>query len=56
MQPNEPRGVHAEKLYCDKTANLGDICATLKVSKSTLCHYVVMNPGDDVDCEWRSCR
>ena len=53
-QPNEPRVVLAKKLYRDKTVSLDDICATLKMSKSTLYRYVAMNPGKDMDCERRS--
>ena len=47
MQPNEPKVVLAKKLYCDKTISLDDICATLKMSKSTLYRYVAMNPSED---------
>jgi len=54
MRPNEPKVVLAEKVYCDKTDSLDDICATLKMSKSTLYRYVAMNPREDVDCERRS--
>lgn len=54
MRPNEPKVVLAKKLYCDKTVSLDDICATLKMSKSTLYRYVAMNPGEDVDTERRS--
>jgi DNA invertase Pin-like site-specific DNA recombinase len=53
MQPNEPKVVLANKLYCDKTVSLDDICATLKMSRSTLYRYVAMNPGEGVDCERR---
>jgi DNA invertase Pin-like site-specific DNA recombinase len=53
-QPNEPRVVLAKKLYRDKTVSLDDICATLKMSKSTLYRYVAMNPGEDLDGERRS--
>jgi DNA invertase Pin-like site-specific DNA recombinase len=36
MQPNEPKVVLAKNLYRDKTIRLDDICASLKMSKSTL--------------------
>ena len=54
MRPNEPKVVLAKKLYRDKTISLDDICATLKMSKSTLYRYVAMNPSEDVGCESRS--
>lgn len=53
MRPNEPKVVLAKKLYRDKTVSLDDICATLKMSKSTLYRYVAMNPSEDVGCESR---
>jgi DNA invertase Pin-like site-specific DNA recombinase len=53
MCPNEPKVVLAKKLYCDKTVSLDDICATLKMSKSTLYRYVAMNPNEDASCESR---
>ena len=54
MRPNEPKVVLAKKLYRDKTVSLDDICATLKMSKSTLYRYVAMNPSEDMGCESRS--
>ncbi len=54
MRPNEPKVVLAKKLYGDKTVSLDDICATLKMSKSTLYRYVAMNSSEDLDCERRS--
>jgi len=51
MRPNEPKVVLAKKLYSDKTVSLDDICATLKMSKSTLYRYVAMNPTEDAGCE-----
>jgi len=54
MRPNEPKVILAKKLYCDKTVSLDDTCATLKMSKSTLCHYVAMNPSEDAGGESRS--
>jgi predicted transcriptional regulator YheO len=49
MQPNEPKVVLAKKLYCDKTISLDDICATLKISKSTLYRYVAMRSDEEGD-------
>ena len=34
--------VLANKLYCDRSIDLDDICKTLKISKSTLYRYVTM--------------
>ena len=53
MRPNEPKVVLAKRLYCDKTVSLDDICATLKMSKSTLYRYVAMNATEDAGCERR---
>ena len=54
MRPDEPKVVLAEKLYQDKTVSLDDICATLKMSKSTLYRYAAMTPREDVCGESRS--
>ncbi len=43
----EPKVVLAKKLYQDKTISLDDICATLKMSKSTLYRYLAMKPPVD---------
>ena len=53
MRPNEPKVVLAKKLYRDKTVSLDDICATLKMSKSTLYRYIAMRSAEDVDIEHR---
>jgi hypothetical protein len=37
----------AKKLNRDKTISLDDICATLKMSKSTLYRYVGMHSDED---------
>ncbi len=54
MRPNEPKVILAKKLYGDKTVSLDDICATLKMSKSTLYSYVAMKSSERADCESRS--
>ena len=54
MLPNEPKVVLAKKLYQDKSISLDDICATLKMSRSTLYRYVAMNRGEDLNCGRRS--
>ena len=52
--PMQPKVVLAKKLYQDKTICLDDICATLKMSKSTLYRYVAMNSVEDLAGERRS--
>lgn len=42
MDRNNPKVILANKLYCDKSVNLEDICDTLKISRSTLYRYVSM--------------
>ena len=44
---NHPRVILANKLYCDKSVSLDDICGTLKISKSTLYRYVCMRGNRD---------
>ena len=44
--PNDRRIVLANKLFQDKSIGLDDICATSKISKSTLYRYVVIGGGD----------
>jgi DNA invertase Pin-like site-specific DNA recombinase len=46
IRPNDRRIVLATKLFQDKSIGLDDICATLKISKSTLYRYVVLGGGD----------
>jgi DNA invertase Pin-like site-specific DNA recombinase len=53
MRPNEPKIVLAKKLFQDRSICLDDICATLKMSKSTLYRYVAMTPRADGDGEDR---
>ena len=40
MRADDRRIVLANKLFKDKSISLDDICATLKISKSTLYRYV----------------
>ena len=42
MDLNHPKVVLANKLFCDKTISLEDICETLNVSRTTLYRYVAM--------------
>jgi len=44
--PNDRRIVLATKLFQDKSISLDDICAILKISKSTLYRYVVIGGID----------
>jgi len=46
MRPNEPKVILAKKLYQDKSISLDDICATLKMSRSTLYRYVAMKSDE----------
>jgi DNA invertase Pin-like site-specific DNA recombinase len=54
MKSNEPKVVLAKKLYRDKTISLDDICATLKMSKSTLYRYIAMRPDEEGDRQRRA--
>ena len=42
MASGEPRIVQAQKLFADKSISIEDIYKTLRVSRSTLYHYVRM--------------
>lgn len=46
ISPNDRRIVLATKLFQDKSIGLEDICATLRISKSTLYRYVVIGGVD----------
>ena len=46
IMPNDRRIVLATKLFQDKSIGLDYICATLKISKSTLYRYVVLGGVD----------
>lgn len=54
MKANEPKVVLAKKLYCDKTIRLDDICAALKMSKSTLYRYIGMRSDAEGDGQRRA--
>ena len=45
MRPDDRRIVLANKLFQDMSISLDDICATLKISKSTLYRYIVVGGG-----------
>lgn len=51
MHRNHPKVVLANKLYCDNSVCLEDICTTLKISKSTLYRYVSMRGNRDARSE-----
>lgn len=42
MDHTHPKVVLANKLFCDRSINIDDICDTLKVSRSTRYRYVSM--------------
>ena len=48
MDHDHPRVIRANKLFCDKSVSLDDICATLKISKSSLYRCVSMRGNRDV--------
>lgn len=48
MDRNHPKIKLANKLFCDKSIELEDICDTLKISRSTLYRYVSMCGNRDV--------
>ena len=43
MDRNHPKVILANKLYCDRSVYLDDICSTLRISKSTLYRYLSMH-------------
>ncbi len=51
MDPNHPRVILANKQFCDKSISLDDICATLKISRSTLYRYISMRGNRDARSE-----
>jgi DNA invertase Pin-like site-specific DNA recombinase len=48
MDRKHPKIKLANKLFCDKTIELDDICDTLKISRSTLYRYVTRCGNRDV--------
>jgi len=45
LTPNDAKVALATKLFADKSVDLDDICATLKISKTTLYRYVEIATG-----------
>jgi len=45
LSRNHPKVALANKLFADKSVNLDDICATLKISKTTLYRYIQIATG-----------
>ena len=43
MDRNHPKVILANKLFCDRAVCIDDICATLKISRSTLYRYASMH-------------
>ena len=43
MSSEDPRVVLANKLFCDKSISIVDICTTLKISRATLYRYVSLH-------------
>ena len=42
LEPNDPRVIMAKKMYLDKSVPIGQVCATLKISRATFYRYVAM--------------
>jgi DNA invertase Pin-like site-specific DNA recombinase len=42
LNASSPKVILANKLFCDRSIDLEDICKTLRISKSTLYRYVAM--------------
>ena len=49
IDSDSPRVVLANKLFHDKSVGVDDICATLKISRSTLHRYVMMSKPQAVE-------
>jgi DNA invertase Pin-like site-specific DNA recombinase len=47
IDEHHPKVILANKLFCDKSVSIEDICGTLKISKSTLYRYVSMHGNRD---------
>jgi hypothetical protein len=45
LTPNDAKVALANKLFADKSVDPDDICATLKISKTTLYRYVEISTG-----------
>ena len=54
LSPDDPKVVLANKLFADKSVNLDDICATLKISKTTLYRYAAIGNGKPMPQRSRS--
>jgi DNA invertase Pin-like site-specific DNA recombinase len=54
LTPDSPKVVLASKLFVDKSVNLDDICATLKISRTTLYRYVELGTGRQMRARDRS--
>lgn len=47
MDRNAPKVILANKLYCDKSISVDDICTTLRISRATLYRYVRMQSNGE---------
>ena len=47
LNPKAPKVVFAQKLFLDKSISVDDICATLKISRTTLYKYVALGRRND---------
>jgi DNA invertase Pin-like site-specific DNA recombinase len=48
LSPNDAKVMLATKLFADKSVDLDDICATLKISKTTLNRYLDIRSGCEI--------
>ena len=49
INPDDPKVILASKLFEDKSVNLDDICATLKISKTTVYRYAAIGTSRNRD-------
>ncbi len=48
LNASSPKVILANKLFCDRSVEIEDICKTLRISKSTLYRYVTMCGNQDI--------
>ena len=48
LDESSPKVILANKLFCDRSVEVDDICKTLRISRSTLYRYVTMCGNQDI--------
>jgi DNA invertase Pin-like site-specific DNA recombinase len=48
LDSHHPKVISANKLFCDRSISIEDICDTLKISRTTLYRYVALHGNRDV--------